>query len=219
MQPRLLALCLLAALITPGCVNTLALVSKVFIGDPMQPSAFKMATGNSLSKSEKNVLLYCSSPPLVSDQFGALSTDLQQELIQRMKRHDILVMNSDAGTDVIDRIGRFDPEIVGAEIENVDYVMHVQIDGFTLLEPNSTTLYRSRSSGTVTGYEVRKEEDGTKTVIQVFEQNFATEYPPNHPIPKEQTPRNVFERRAIDALADSLGASFYDVYLTDLYAR
>ncbi len=214
-----LSIGVLLLVLASGCVNTLAIMSKVFVGDPKQPSGFQLATGKSLEKSDKQVLLYCSALPLVTDAHGALPGDIQEQLSRRMKRHEIQLVHADAGTDVIDRLGEFNADAIGAEVPGVDYIMHIQLDTFSLTEPNSPDLYRSRSSGTVTGYEVRQEEDGTKLVVQVFEHNFSTEYPPSQPVPREQTPKNVFERRAIDFLADSLGASFYEVYMSELYAR
>ena len=125
----------------------------------------------------------------------------------------------DAGTNVIDRIGRFDADAIGHELKHVDYIMHVKLDGFTLTEPNSPDLRRSRAQGTITGYVVEKDDDGQRTVIQLFEHNFGTEYPVSHPIPTEQMSENVFRRRSVDFLADSLGATFYDVSLNSLFAR
>ena len=210
---------LLLLVMASGCVNTLAIASKVFMGDPKQPSAFRAVTGESLEDSEKTVLLYCSAPLIISDEFGSLSADLQEELIQRMRRHKVNVLPPDAGINVIDRIGRFDADAIGHELKHVDYIMHVKLDGFTLTEPNSPDLRRSRAQGTITGYVVEKDDDGQRTVIQLFEHNFGTEYPVSHPIPSEQMSENVFRRRSVDFLADSLGATFYDVSLNSLFAR
>ncbi|MCA9090312.1 MAG: hypothetical protein KDA90_16955 [Planctomycetaceae bacterium] len=212
----LFAACLL---MQAGCVNVLAIASKVILGDPMQPSAFELATGEKLAKSGKTVLLYCSAPPLLVDEFGSISSDVQEELIQRMKRHKINVLPPDAGTDVIDRIGRFDAHALGREMKGVDYIMHVQLEDFTIYEQGSTDFYRCRSKGKITGYEVRSEGDGARMVVEVFEHNFNTQYPSAHPVPVDQTPKTVFMRRGVDFVADSLGTSFYEVFMADLYAR
>lgn len=202
-----------------GCVNTLAIASKVFVGDPKQPSAFQQVTGESLSESKKKVLVYCSAAPILTEDFGAVASDLQDELIPRMRRHEIDVLPPDTGVRVIDRIGRFDAEALGQELEDVDYIMHIHIDAFSLTVPNSPDLYHCQSHGTVTGFEVRKDEDGGKTVFQIFERNFENEYPSNHPVSREQVSRNVFYHRAIDFMADTVGTSFYDVPMSALYAR
>ena len=97
--------------------------------------------------------------------------------------------------------------------------MAVELTDFSLYEKHSTDFYRSRSKGTVTGYEVRHEEDSPAVVLEVFEHTFNTEYPSSHPVPVDQTPRTVFFRRAVDFMADSIGTSFYKVNMTELFAR
>jgi len=160
-------------LMQAGCVNVLAIASKVIMGDPMQTSAFEQATGKKLAKSGKTVLLYCSASPLLVDEFGSISSDIQEELIQRMKRHKINVLPPDAGTRIIDRIGRFDAHTLGREMDGLNYIMHVQLEDFTLYEPGSRDFYRSHSKGKITGYEVRTNEKGSRSVVEVFNHNGA----------------------------------------------
>jgi len=202
-----------------GCVNFLSIMSKVVMGDPKQVSGFELATGISLKDEEKVVLIHCSAPSYVTDKYGSLTSDVEEELIRRMKRNGVLVKRSDAAADVLDDIGgRFDPHTLAREIDDIDYIMHIQVDQFAYMEPSSSTLYRGNSAGHITGYEVRRTDNDAHTV-EIFDQRFKTSYPAAHPVPVDQTPKNVFIRRCIDSLADTLGSSFYDVTRSELYAQ
>jgi hypothetical protein len=120
--------------------------------------------------------------------------------------------------NVFDRLGgTFDPQALAREVENVDYVIHIQIDQFRYIEESSPNFYRGHAAGRIIGFEVRGDA-GEKHAIQVFDQQFQSTYPTTYPVAVDQTPKAVFIRRFVDHIADSLGASFYDVTRSDLYA-
>jgi len=218
----LVAACLLAVLCLTqqGCINALVMAGKVMLGDSMQTSAFEQATGTNLKKSEKKILLHCSSPSFVSERFGSLNADIQEELIRRMKRNGVHVLPPDVASKVLDRHGgKFDPKLLVREIkEPIDYVMHIEIEEFSYETPESPELYHGHASGKVVGFEVRGEGE-TRHVVQIFSQNFSVTYPTTYPIPKDKTPERVFFRRFVDRVTDTLGTSFYDVRTSELYAN
>ncbi|WP_437204721.1 hypothetical protein [Planctomicrobium sp. SH664] len=202
-----------------GCVQNFMMLAKVLSGDPIQQSALEQATGINLKKAEKKVLVYCSSPALVTDDYSSLTSDVQEELIRKMRRHKLIVSKSDDASRVLDsRGGKFDPKLLARELPDVDYIAHVRLEGFSCLEPASKTLYRGRCNGKVTVYEVRGEGDSRHTV-QVMDQTFQTSYPSTYPIPVDQIPKNVFLRECIDQITDCLGNSFYSVNQHSLFAN
>ena len=195
------------------------MASKVLLGDPKQTSAFELATHINLKKAKKRILIHCSTPSFVTDECGTLTSDIQEELIRRMKRHDLLPLHTDVAGRVLDRTGgKFDVQLLAREVRDADYIMHVQIEKYSSQEPSSPTLYRGHLSGRIVGYEVRG-EDSQRYAVQVFDQNFQVEYPTTYPVPVDQSPKNVFIHRFVDHAAESLGASFYDVNRSDLYAQ
>ncbi|MCA8998726.1 MAG: hypothetical protein KDA80_17125 [Planctomycetaceae bacterium] len=214
--------CLWSAVCLPhqGCINALVMAGKVMLGDPMQTSAFEMATGINLKKDEKTVLVHCTSPSLLTDEFGSLNGDIQVELLRRMKRQGINTLSPDKVSEVLDHYGgTFDPKLLVRELdEPVDYIMHIQLETFSYESPESPDLYHGNASGTVTGYEVRGEGDD-KHVVQVFDQSFTVVYPTTHPVPRDRTPEKVFFRRFVDRVTDTLGTSFYDVRTAELFAN
>jgi len=214
-----LAVLLLVTLSQVGCVNTLFMVSKVLLDDPKQTSAFELATGVSLADEESSILIHCSAPVLVSDDYETLTTDVEEELVRRMKRRGLKVLDMDTAARVLDdRGGSFDPKLLALEIDDVNYIMHVEIDQFRYMVPSSKNLYQGFASGRIVGFEVRGDGDAPRHTVQVFDQGFKVNYPASHPVPVDQQPKNVFIRKFIDHMADSLGASFYDVRNSELFA-
>jgi len=202
-----------------GCINTMVMVSKVLLGDPIQLSGFEQATGISLAKEEKQVLIRVSAPAFVSEVHNTLTSDVEEELSRRMKLHKIKVMHPDTAAKVLDRLGgTFDPQVLAREVPDCDYIMHIQLERFSYKEESSPNFYRGNATGRITGFEVRREESGNHAV-QVFDQQFRSNYPTTYPVAVDSTPKNVFIRRFIDRLADNLGTAFYTVNRSELYAN
>lgn len=202
-----------------GCVDSLMMVGKVIMGDPKQPSGFEIATGTSLVKDQKRILIHCSAPAFLSDDYDTLTSDVEEELIRRMRRHGVAVMHPDAAADILDDYaGRFDPNLLASQLDDVDYIFHIQFDSFTYLEKNSPNFYRGKASGTIVGHEVRGKDSGRHSV-KVYDQQFKTTHPSAHPIPSGQMPKTVFIRKLIDRIADDLGNTFYSVSSSSLFAQ
>lgn len=221
-RPRLaLLLCLGGSLLflQAGCINTMVMMSKVLLGDPVQISGFEQATGVSLAKQEKQVLIRVSAPAFVSETHGSLTSEVETELISRMKRHKIQVMHPDTAAKVLDRLGgTFDPQVLARDIEDCDYIMHIQLEKFSYKEESSPNFYRGNATGRIVGYEVRR-ENSTSHAVQVFDQKFRSTYPTTYPVAVDSTPKNVFIRRFVDRLADNLGTAFYTVNRSELFAN
>ena len=202
-----------------GCINTMVMMSKVLLGDPIQISGFEQATGISLAKEEKRVLVQVSAPAFVSEAHGTLTSDVEEELIRRMKRHKIPVLHPDTAARILDRLGgTFDPQVLAREVDDCDYIMHIQLEKFSYKEESSPNFYRGNATGRIVAYEVRK-EGSSNHAVQVFDQQFRSTYPTTYPVAVDSTPKNVFLRRFIDRLADNLGTAFYTVNRSELYAN
>lgn len=212
----LLAL-LLLVIAHSGCINALVMANRIVFGDPKQKSAFEVATGVNLKDQEKRVLLHCSALSFIAEEHGTMTADLQLELLRRMKRRGLQVLPADTGARILDRHGgKFDPNLLAREIDDVDYIMHIEFSHFSYKEESSPNLYRGNAQGRVYGYEVRG-EGKSRHVVKVFEQEFRTTYPGTYPVPYDQTPRNVFIRRFVNHLSDTLGTSFYEVRNSELF--
>lgn len=215
----LLLILMLSCAMGSGCINSLVMLSKVMLGDPVQTSAFEMATRINLKKSERPVLVHCSSPDFLTIEFGTIAGDVQQELVRKMRRRGVNVLHTDtAGRILDDRGGKFDAQFLAHECKDTDFIMHIEINEFSYMEPASHTLYRGKAAGKIVGYEVRGQDSSQPHAVEIFAQRFQVQYPSSHPVPVDQTPKNVFIRRFVDNIAANLGASFYNVAQSELYS-
>lgn len=207
--PRVV-LAVVLGLLSNGCTQ-MAVVGKMLVGDPKVDSMFSQMTGKSLEKGAK-VAVVVTAPDAVLSEYDSVAVDVQDELERLMSRRKINVVDSDKVTAILSREGgSFDPQLVAESLE-VDYVLHVDIEFFDHRVPNSSQLYHGRSGGNVYGYEVTEEAGSSlgKHARKVFEREFESEYPGQHPVPADRTPERVFRNRFIDSLSAELGRMFYD---------
>ncbi|MEZ6144557.1 MAG: hypothetical protein R3B91_03790 [Planctomycetaceae bacterium] len=212
--------CLIALLFMPavaGC-SQLAVVSRIFYGEPKAKGFFEQMTGETLKGAR--VALVCTAPDTIASEYDMVSIDVQEELTRIMSRHDINMVDSDQVTDALDANGGiFDMQVI---VENVDadYLFHVDIEHFSHLVPNSPRLYHGRATGSVYGYEIHQpnELSTVKHAVRVFAKEFDTVYPGKNPIPADQTPERVFRNRFIGHVSDEIGRMFYTFELKDTFA-
>ncbi len=200
-----------------GCAQ-MAIVGKMFFGDPKVTSAFAQVTGESLQDGGR-VAIFCTTPDSVHSKFDTLSVDLQEELMHRLSRRDIDVIDSDAVMSALDdNAGIPDPDFLAQKLD-CDFLVHIDVEHFTHLETGSRDLLRGRAIGNVYGYAMVEDETYGRQARQVFEQEFRSEYPTTHPISIDQTPEKVFRQRFIDHLSDQLGRMFYDFRTSDVFSH
>lgn len=213
-------LCLMTSTMS-GCLESLVMAGKVLMGDPVQSSGFELATGISLAEDQKRVLIHCSAPSYLSDEFDTLTSDIQEELIRRLKRRGMAVMHADAAADVLDDYaGHFDPNLLAMRLDDVDYIFHVQFENFTYREDNSPNLYRGKAAGKIVAHEIRRGDDGAGAhSVEVYNQLFNLTHPSTHPVAADQMPQTVFIRKFTNKLADELGHTFYSVRSSDLFVQ
>jgi len=207
----------LAVVTAAGCVNSMVMLGKVLKGDPMIPSAFEQRTSVDLVESQQRVVLVCTAPASITDQFDTIQLELQDEVTRQMRLRGLNVAKPDDVASVMEETAGFDRDALAREMPDVDYIFHVDIERLSHTEPASPNLYRGRASGMVYGYEVRrKETGGSPMVLQIFFQEFSTEYPSAHPIPADQVTDRTFATNFIEHLSGTIGQMVYDVPTSDL---
>jgi hypothetical protein len=217
---RFAVVLLLSCISLCGCINTSVMFGKALFGDPQVKSEFEQRTGISLVKDERKIAVICTAPSFVTAEFDGLQYDVQEEVTRRMRIRKLNVASDD---DVISAMngtgGRFDQDALAAALDDVDYIIHVDIESFTHTEDGTAKLYRGRSNGIIYAYEVDRGPDaiGGPRARKVFYQEFKTEYPKTQqPIPAEQMAARVFKQRCVDQLADVVGRTFYDVATSEM---
>jgi hypothetical protein len=217
---RLAVVLLLVCAPSSGCINAGVMFGKVLFGDPQVKSAFEQRTGISLLEEDRKVAVVCTAPSSVTAEFDSLQYDLQEEVTRRMRIRKLNVASDD---DVITALnssgGRFNKDGLAAALDDVDYIIHIDIAQFSHTEDGNPNLYRGRSNGIVYAYEVDRGPDagGSPRALQVFYQEFTTEYPKSQPILADNMAARVFRQRCVDQLADVVGQTFYDVDTSELF--
>ena len=197
-----------------GCVNIGVMAGKVLFGDPKITSVFEQRTGVSLEKSQKKVAVVCTAPASLSESFDTLQYDVQEEVTRQFLTRNRSVARPD---DVINAQesggGQFDRDAFAAALPDVDYIVHIDVERCTQTEDASPDMYRGRANGLMFVYEVDRsaETSASPRVLQVFYQEFNTEYPTSQPILSDQMSPRMFQSRFVDEFAVSLARVFYDI--------
>ncbi len=207
-QSTLLLFTLLLAIVVSGCQPVL-LLGRILYGDPKEPSAFTLGTGTDLEKGEQRILVIASSKSSAHDGGTAVNIDVLDGLTRQLKRKGIKVVNPGEVATWIDDNGGIldDPADLLDEFET-DYIVHIEIEKFSLNEDHSPSLLRARFSGTVTAYKVLKKGEGHR-VKDVWQAEFSKTHPSNYPISSEKISKELFQQQAINRLTAQLSQFFY----------
>jgi hypothetical protein len=193
-----------------GCTQ-MAVIGRIFYGDPKQQGIFEKLTGQSLEEGAR-VALVCTAPQTITSKYDMVSIDIQEELTRTMARRGITMVDADKISTALDGNGGvFDLQTI-VDAVDADYLFHVDVEEFSHIVPHSPQLYHGSAAGYVYGYEIRQanEQSPVKHAVQVFEREFQSEYPGKHPVPVDKTPERVFRNRFIDHLCEELGRMFYE---------
>ena len=215
-----LALLLLSS---SGCIRVMALAGKMFIGDPVAKSKFGGTTGVDLEEQEDGIIIHCTAPLGVLEVAETLPSDVEGELIRRMKMKKMKVVDQNRVVEALDSHGgRYDTQVLMNELPDVRYLFEINIERYAIREPHTPMMYHGRCTGTIVGYEIEGEvgdesESGPRRMAQVFEQEFDIDYPNGHPIPTEHMSESSFRKKFVKELTLRLGTMFYDVTSKELF--
>ena len=213
----------LLLLSSSGCIRVAAITAKMFIGDPKADSKFKSTTGVDLEEAKNGIIVHCTTPLSVMDTAETLASDVEGELIRRMKQKKMTIVNQNRVVEALDSHGgRYDTQVLMNDIPDARFLFEIRIERYTIYEPHTPTMYHGRCSGTIVGYEFEggetdDEDSGPRRMAQVFEQEFDVDYPDGHPIPKDQMSESSFRKKFVNELTQSLGTMFYEVTSKELF--
>ncbi len=203
-----------------GC-SLFVMAGKMLFGDPLNICDFTSQTHVDLMKEEKTVLVICSTPESVKVHWPSLDFDILEGVSRNLMTHDIKVVKLDKVATWIDENGgEFeDPSELAAEFD-ADYIIHIDLNQFSYHEEHSNTLFRGRATGNVMAYRIVKSKEKGKSsaqTLQVFSQEFNSEYPTLQPIPKEQMNEKSFQQIYLAELCEQLARKFYNYRLGDTF--
>ncbi len=203
-----LSVALMAGTLT-GC-NYLLFAGYLIGGPPSIAPAFDTETGLSMTDKEVTVAVVCFAPKEVKWDFANIDYDLAKYVSNRMFLKKIKVINPDRIRAWLDKHPDWDsPDEIGAAF-GASYVVHIEVNDFSLYEKNSSDLFRGRSDVLVTVWQM----DG-ETGEQVFTRNLESVYPRAVPRSTYDTKYTTFKREYFEVLSEDIGQLFYEHYNGD----
>ncbi len=218
MHARLSRLCLLVlfAACLPGCGLFVA-AGKMIWGDPVLPSPFTAQTDVRLHKDDVRVLVYCSTPESLKVDMSSLHLDLAELASREMKRKGVSVVpGREVSRYLEESIGIWGtPDEIAQHFEDVDVILHFDLERFDFEEPNSPNLFRGNVHGMLHAYAVREIGD-RRRASPVFNREFTSVYPKHNPIPADRMTPELFLAQLKQRIASQLAQVFVDHRASEL---
>lgn len=193
-----------------GCSKMLLATGKLLNGDPKQTAEFTLLTKENLAKGTKTVLVACSAPEAVDANTSTLKLDLIDGITRRMKMNHVKTIKPDLVAEWVDDHGGMnaDPQELARDFD-ADYIAWIDVQSFSLREPNSPKLLRGNTSGYIRVFKVQGEGDARRA-LKVYQTEFSLIYPLHQPISEQSRSATVFHKDYVDHLCELLAERFYD---------
>ncbi len=205
----LMALVVLMAGALTGC-NYLLFAGYLIGGPPSIAPVFDTETGLCMTDKDVTVAVVCYAPKEVKWDFANIDYDVAKYVSNRMFLKKIKVINPDRIRDWLDKHPNWDsPDEIGAAF-GASYVVHIEVNDFSLYEKNSSDLFRGRSDVLVTVWQM----DG-ETGDQIFTKDLESVYPRAVPRSTYDTKYTTFKREYYEVLSEDIGQLFYSHYTGD----
>jgi hypothetical protein len=209
----------LAALVAtaslPGC-NYFILLGYLIGGPPaIEPEFEKETGGKSLTDLDVTVAVVCFAPTEVKFNFDEIDHEIAKYVTFQLHAHKIKVISPDRVRAWLDKNPEWDKAEEIGEAFGVTYVIYVDLNEFSLYEENSTQLYRGRSSGWVSVFEMDKDGNGDK----IFSKEFNDRYPKFAPRETSEVSYATFKKEYLSHISEEIGVKFYEQYQVDRIGR
>jgi hypothetical protein len=209
---RLLTTLLLVALTcaASGC-NYIVLLGYLIGGPPSIEPDYDAMTSESLTNPGIVVAVACFAPKEVLYSFAHVDRDIAVAVARRLHNHKIKVITPDLVQQWIDEHPDWDePDEIGKAV-GATHVVYIDLTSFTLYEENSHELYRGRSEGIVSVYELDEFGDGEQT----YSKELISRYPLAAPRDSSDISRAQFQLQYLARISEEIGRLFYEHYNGD----
>lgn len=200
-----------AALSLSGCKEVM-LLGLIIGGPPSIEPDFDAETKKSLDLPDVTVAVICYAPTEVKLYNPEIDDELSKFVAERLFVNKIQVRRPDVVNAWLDEHPDWDhAEEVGAAME-VNYVIEIDLESFSLYEPNSASLFRGRTVAMVNVYEMDESGHGEQIFVKEIDFEFPTEIPRSA---YDQT-QTAFKQEYLSRLSEKIGYLFYERYSGDL---
>jgi len=207
---RFLALVMLAM-----CVGTVAgckyvvLAGYLIGGPPSIDPDFDRKTNLSMTSKDVRVAVVCYAPDEVKFAFDSIDTEIAKYVTFRLHEHKIKVFAPDQVQAWLDENDEWMTPIEVGKALDASYVINIDISRFTLYEENSAALYRGRTEGIISVYQIDGEGE------RIYSKELISRYPLMTPRSSSETTFSSFKRQYLSRLSEDIGRLFYEYYNGD----
>jgi hypothetical protein len=193
-----------------GC-NYVILLGYLIGGPPSIQPDYEALTGKSMSDHDVVVAVACFAPKEVLYNFAHVDREITKHVSYRLHQHKIKTINPDRVQQWLDENPNWDePDEIGRGL-GATYVVYIDLTEFTLYEENSHELYRGRSEGVVTVYELDEEGNGEP----IYSKDLVSRYPLAAPRDTSEISRPQFQMQYMSRLSEEVGRLFYEHFNGD----
>ncbi|MBQ16018.1 MAG: hypothetical protein CMJ65_02710 [Planctomycetaceae bacterium] len=201
----------LVVLSLTGCLKQLLFLGLLIHGPPSIEPDFDSRTGKSMTAKDVKVAVICEAPLELQHDFGKIDRELGKFLSFRLREHQITSVHHELVQAWIDENSQWDtPTELGAALK-VTYVIHIEVEKYSLFEKNNQNLLRGRTEGLISVYEMSKDGTGKR----IYTRDFRTQHPRLAPRSTYNTTPSTFKREYLSRLSDHLGWYFYEHHAGD----
>lgn len=190
-----------------GC-NYIVALGYLIGGPPSIEPDYETMTSKSLTDKGVVVAVVCYAPKEVLYDFSRIDREVARLVSYRLHDHKVKVIQPDVVFKWLDENPDYDEaEELGKGV-GATHVVAIDIASFSIYEENTHELYRGRSEGMVTVYEVDKEGD-------VYSKELQSRFPLAVPRSTYDISRQAFLTQYLYRMSEEIGRLFYEHYNGD----
>ncbi len=188
----------------PGC-NYVLLLGYLIGGPPQLEPLFEKETEKSMTDKDIRVAVVCYASDELKYQFDNLDHIIASRVTNALADKNIDVVLNDEVRTWLKENPDWDTAVeVGAAFD-VNFVIYIDVSGFSLYERDSNTLYRGRCDAIVSVYEMETDGDGKR----IFSRDINSVHPLHVPRSASEMSYDTFRMEYIWRLSDEIGRLFY----------
>jgi hypothetical protein len=188
----------------PGC-NYFLVLGYLIGGMPQIEPLFEKETRKSMTDRGVKVAVVCYASDELKYQFDNVDHIVASSVTKQLANKKIKAVDyAEIRTWLMNNPDWDTAVEVGAEFD-VNYVIYVDISGFSLYERDSNTLFRGRCDAIVSVYEMETDGDGKR----IFSRELNSVFPLQVPRSASESSYDGFRGEYIFRLSDEIGRLFY----------
>ncbi len=206
----LLAVIGIGPLTSSGCLQEMLFLGYLIGGPPSIEPDFDRQTGKSMTDKDVTVAVICYAPKELQIDFDEVDFEIAKYVSHHLNAKKIRVITPERVRDWLDKHPDWDtPEDLGADF-NVNYVIYIDVNDYSLYEKSSIDLYRGRAEAVVSVWEM----DGD-IGEKIYTREINSQYPLAVPRPVREVSYSKFKQQYLTRLSEEIGRLFYEHYNGD----